>query len=174
MSDEKPKEVQHVVQIYSRYAVLAPGPPPPELVDKFTAWDWDETTTGKLILEKAMDKLKRTPTDIEGAKFDGTPWNLYDKLDGTYLCNEYRQYPGYGSKDSYGPFADTLPRFRWIAIYAVEGDSEGHYIHMSLMVPEEGKNYLRESRIFHAKTFYGMKGALEVVDVLTRFFYFNQ
>jgi hypothetical protein len=62
-----------------------------------------------------------------------------------------------------------FPNYRWIACFAVEGGSEGHYIHVEIISAEGGK-WKREI-IFLGKTFCGLEHALKVSNICTQAFY---
>lgn len=70
-----------------------------------------------------------------------------------YMCKEdYRQ----SLRDA------VFPEHRWIACFAVTGDSEGHYIHVEVV-----KDDSREL-IFLGKTFQGMEHAYRIALVCAR------
>lgn len=50
---------------------------------------------------------------------------------------------------------------RWIAVYAVTGGSEGHYVHVDALENDE-----KRTNLFLAKTFRGYDHAIEIVRVL--------
>ncbi|PLS19067.1 hypothetical protein CVD28_01285 [Bacillus sp. M6-12] len=59
-----------------------------------------------------------------------------------------------------------FPVFRWIACFAVEGGSEGHYIHIEVITPTG-----ETETIFLGKTFLGIEHALKVSNICTQSFY---
>ena len=75
----------------------------------------------------------------------------------------------HGAEDS----AVIPPRTRWIACYAVEGDSEGHYIHVDAIVqhPSFEKGVPHESYpLFLGKTFGGREDAYRTAQKCAEFF----
>lgn len=56
-------------------------------------------------------------------------------------------------------------RYRWIAIYPVEGSSEGHYIHVDLIHGEANE---RRTTLFLTKTFAGQDAAINLAGELCR------
>jgi len=61
------------------------------------------------------------------------------------------------------------PRSRWTALFAVPGNSEGHYIHIEALDPFGGSD--KHVLQILGKTFAGLDTALHVVGVLTHAFY---
>jgi len=74
---------------------------------------------------------------------------------------------------------DDFPSCRWVAVYAVEGSCEGHYVHVDAMRPRrfgadgaiESQHEDRFATLFVGKTFYGLDVALEVVTAVTPLFH---
>ena len=89
---------------------------------------------------------------------------LFDELD--YFNTDYQI-------DKATKLKDVLAiHFNWIAVWAVPGGSEGHYIHVELV----GEAQAQEDRIagrkvsrciFLGKTFMGLDHAMDVVKALT-------
>jgi hypothetical protein len=65
------------------------------------------------------------------------------------------------------PLTDMFPeRPRWVCVYAVEGGSEGHYIHVETIDSHHVRHIW-----FLGKTFQGLDHALKMANHLTRIFY---
>lgn len=62
--------------------------------------------------------------------------------------------------------AGFSPHYHWIACFAVEGGSEGHYIHVE-EIDGDGHRHL----VILGKTFLGLDVALEIANKLTKIFY---
>lgn len=63
-----------------------------------------------------------------------------------------------------------FPRYRWIACYAVTGDSEGHYIHVDAVVPRTDLDspIYQIVMVFLGKTFQDLDFALVVAAACAR------
>ena len=63
-----------------------------------------------------------------------------------------------------------LPRYRWVAVYPVTGDSEGHYIHIDLVLSSQGLGPGPQTvkRIGIAKTFKGWEHACLLANRIAR------
>lgn len=61
--------------------------------------------------------------------------------------------------DTTVPFFSLVADLRWIACYAVTGNSEGHYVHVDL-IGSEGQRRL----VFLCKTFEGMDHAYKIAQ----------
>jgi hypothetical protein len=156
----------HVVEVHERYARLAPGPAP--VRDKWPTWEWDDTTTASVVKQKAIEKLHRTPYfPPESSVQDGL---LYDQMEYVALGYDFKY------STSRWPGNTPLPRFRQLAIYAVEGSNEGHYVHVDLIIPRDraGDDHWESVTLIFFKTFGGLRCALDVVCTLTEYFNFNQ
>lgn len=57
---------------------------------------------------------------------------------------------------------------RRVAVFAVEGGSEGHYVHVDVYTPNKAANGLEVTNVFLLKTFLGMEHALRLSNELTR------
>ncbi len=70
------------------------------------------------------------------------------------------------------PDATPWPRSHWAAVYAVPGNSEGHYIHVDAIgrIVSADAEFDRKLVIL-GKTFCGLDTALAVVAVLTKAFH---
>ena len=65
---------------------------------------------------------------------------------------------------------DTWPEnVRRIAVFAVQGGSEGHYVHVDVFTSEHGEE-TKVTTLFLIKTFLGMEHALRLSNELTRMF----
>lgn len=60
---------------------------------------------------------------------------------------------------------DALPVYRWCAVYAVTGGSEGHYIHVDLLV-DTNKKELERIPLALGKTFEGLDAAYRACAIL--------
>lgn len=94
-----------------------------------------------------------------------TVQEIYDEVKAHLKQNGFYDEMDYfgtgGAKDSQSPF----PQWHWIACYAVQGGSEGHYIHVDTI------NSKGRETIFTGKTFHGMEHALKISNELTRLFW---
>lgn len=61
-------------------------------------------------------------------------------------------------------------KHRWIACYAVEGNSEGHYVHVSAIVSGTKEYNWIYQPVLRVKTFGGMDAACALVKDLTKWF----
>jgi hypothetical protein len=82
---------------------------------------------------------------------------------------------GYSGDQKYEKGVDwrkvELPRrIRWIACYAVQGGSEGHYIHVDFITSDDMGDHKRQLA-YLGKTFQGLDHAVKVAGELTRAFY---
>ncbi len=61
-------------------------------------------------------------------------------------------------------------RYRWVMIYPVEGNSEGHYVHVDLLFQNVGPHGYDEARVplFLVKTFSGQEAAITIASTLCR------
>jgi hypothetical protein len=116
-------------------------------------------------MKKAMDQaLKQAPAMEEGKNWKGEPLSLLDELDYFSFSLKYE-------RDINQDMSTQIPRrINWVACFAVEGGSEGHYIHVELIYSDEKGNQRRELA-FLGKTFMGLDHALKVAGVLTRVIY---
>ena len=65
---------------------------------------------------------------------------------------------------------EPVPRARWIACYAVTGGSEGHYIHVDLIVDGGADGYERHAiPLALGKTFRGMAHAQRIASLCAAF-----
>jgi hypothetical protein len=107
---------------------------------------WDGTIT-LCRLHRRLDRLlTRAQAELD---YFAPGWgSSYDQLTGKETWQEvWRLHGGY----------------RWLACYAVTGDSEGHYIHVELIgntAPE------KRLRLWLGKTFAGMAHACQVATLL--------
>jgi len=81
---------------------------------------------------------------------------LYKALENEGLIDEYfsNQYdtgmsPGKDKSDT------PIPNFRWVACWAVVGGSEGHYIHVELVYPDDAHKHFIHEAFALGKTFQG-------------------
>jgi hypothetical protein len=143
---------------------------------KFTPFDWDKNTTPRMLYEKAIEHLKHTEVVRRAGRETCLLPMLYDQFESVCLGPRF-QYDTHNFPPD-GP----LPRHRCLAIYAVEGDNEGHYIHVDFITVSDitaqdrkmGINRWEAIPLMYMKTFGGLEFSLEVVAVLTRFFNFNK
>lgn len=56
--------------------------------------------------------------------------------------------------------------YRWIAVFAVTGSNEGHYVHVELIWDEERTRHVES--LFLTKTFAGHASALELAKIIAR------
>ena len=122
--------------------------------DAFSRWEVNEK--GYIVNEqpKTMDEVYKWVCE-ELRKRDPEP-------------NEYRRY---GIIDEYfSAFYEHTERklwpldHAWLAVFAVTGGSEGHYIHVEAIWRDDNRREL----LFLGKTFQGMDHALEIVKVLCK------
>lgn len=66
-------------------------------------------------------------------------------------------------KPGEGPEATWPEDWRWVASYAVTGDSEGHYIHVDVVLRDGTRRM-----VFIGKTFGGMDHALKVANACAK------
>lgn len=116
-----------------------------------------------------------------------TPFTFYE-VEGCYITQEHGKplesvyshiveqlRKGYDEDNWYGPIDEYFsiankydgPKYwptdyRWIAVFAVTGGSEGHYIHVEAISDN------RRELLFLGKTFQGMDHALEIVKILSK------
>ena len=57
---------------------------------------------------------------------------------------------------------EDIPRWRWLAVYAVEGANEGHYVHVDLILNGENYGPHQVYSLFLVKTFAGKDVAIEI------------
>lgn len=119
-------------------------------------WVPNPEKPGYLMLErkKTIDEVYEELVEI--LKEQG----VYDELD--YFNNSMRW-----QKKSKMDF----PKYRWISCYAVEGGSEGHYIHVDVIWEELGSEHWNSEILFTGKTFCGIDHALKVANICTKAFY---
>ena len=103
------------------------------------------------------DELKKALQGEPGREPDSR--SLFDELD-------YFSFGGMRADRDKGIPINT----HWFACYAVEGGSEGHYIHVDFIVTQD-QGEARRKLAFLGKTFLGMDHALRVAGVLTKAFY---
>ena len=78
----------------------------------------------------------------------------------------------YFGTDSCEPSETPWPRSRWVAVYAVPGNSEGHYIHVDAIGRGASADAEFDRKlVILGKTFCGLDAALAVVAVLTKAFH---
>lgn len=58
-------------------------------------------------------------------------------------------------------------RYRWIAVFAVTGGSEGYYVHIDAIVSHDGGRREERTPLGLAKTFSGMEHALKIASAAT-------
>lgn len=80
-----------------------------------------------------------------------------------YMCIDY---PDVAHPD---PKAEW-PRGRVIC-YCVPGDSEGYYVHVSVLQPAEGSSHTKHVPVFTGKTFRRLAFGLAVATECTTFFH---
>ena len=122
---------------------------------------FDRMATYQEVYDKLKATLKAAPGTEEGAKnWKGEPICLLDELD-------YFSFGGMrANRDAQIPL-----NTHWIACYAVEGGSEGHYIHVEFIVSQDYGEATRDLA-FLGKTFMGIDHALRIAGVLTKVFYY--
>jgi hypothetical protein len=113
------------------------------------------------IYDELKKALQAEPyQDDPGAlSYNGKPLTMLDELD-------YFSFGGMRTDRDKGIPINT----HWFACYAVEGGSEGHYIHVDFIVTQDHGEATRDLA-FLGKTFLGMDHALRVAGVLTKAFY---
>ena len=90
------------------------------------------------------------------------------------IIGEFKeQFPDiYGTLDYLGPSVDydlgedinsPFPEFHWIAVYYVEGGSEGYYIHVDVLYEEN-----KRKMILLGKTLLGRSEAEKIANCLSR------
>lgn len=111
---------------------------------------WTEHNIKPGYLQKVRNKtIKEVYEEVKQFLIEQ---NIYDDLD-YFLISVYREN-------------EEFPEWRWMACYAVTGDSEGHYVHVDVL-PFDGPPV----HVFTAKTFLGINHALKVSNLLTKVFY---
>lgn len=77
----------------------------------------------------------------------------------------------------YGNGRGTEPVMEWpdsvahVMVYAVEGGSEGHYVHVDVRIMGDTFNPSRVVGLFLLKTFMGLRHAQRIANTLTEAFY---
>lgn len=59
-----------------------------------------------------------------------------------------------------------LKGYRWLAVYPVEGNSEGHYLHVDAATGYTGKGAGRTKHLLQMKTFNGFERAQELARLV--------
>jgi hypothetical protein len=113
---------------------------------------FDRMATYKEILEAVSDHLARVPCTTY--KEDGyTLYALMEYLSVRPFCH--------------GNYETQIPRFKWLACWAVPGANEGYYIHVET-IDNEGKRTL----ILLGKILVGpFDVALEIANEIAKFLY---
>lgn len=111
-------------------------------------WIKNPEKPGYLMLERKKKVTEVFEELIEVLKEE----KVYEELD-------YFHVSVGNDKDS------DFPTFHKIACFAVEGGSEGHYIHIAVITPAG------IDTLFLGKTFCGMEHALKVSNICTQSFY---
>lgn len=108
-----------------------------------------------------------------------TPRTMFDK------ATQHLQEKGFelestslGARFEYDPNCPPdgpVPRHQWLAIYAIEGGNEGHYVHADFIIVRDGDRAsgcatLESLPLMFVKTFGGLETAIQIADALTRFF----
>lgn len=66
-----------------------------------------------------------------------------------------------------------FPYGRWVAVYPVIGDNEGHYIHVDVIgvVDFKTNDYIKDRKnVYIGKTFHGFEVAAEIANSISRLF----
>jgi hypothetical protein len=113
---------------------------------------FDRMATYKEMLKAVSDHLARTPCTT----YEDEGYTLYSLMD--YLSAT----PSY-----YGNDETEIPRFKWLACWAIPGANEGYYIHVET-IDNEGKRTL----ILLGKILVGpFDVALEIANEIAKFLY---
>jgi hypothetical protein len=110
-------------------------------------WDQEKITCG-MVLDGCRQDLRRLELDHE-----------LDYFSAMYGYESNKLFP---------------TGFKWLAVYAVAGGSEGHYVHVDIIMPYEDGGDLKPSRtVLLAKTLLnglgGSRYAYQVAEALARY-----
>lgn len=102
-----------------------------------------------------------SPVKLEGRTLKEIEQDLIDalgrdKYNGVHMME-------YFTANNY-EIQDLFPKdYRWIACFPVTGGSEGHYIHVDLILQDD-----KRLNVFLGKTFQGLGHAIEIAAKLAR------
>lgn len=146
-------------------------------LDQSKAQDWDRSglvhglMLGELYrqLQEVLDREDQELRELQQAKGEHPDGFCLDYFSRSYTMDE--TIPEFAIKDRpFGRLGHATKlgdlRYRWIAVFAVTGGSEGHYVHVDLLWQKEWQ----EGRVslFLAKTFGGHETAVRIAGVLAR------
>lgn len=123
-------------------------------IEKYTP---DPTRPGFCLFERMAtyaECQQAIENHLRSINFDhqGDKITLWDALDYFHVSGDVRFDKGFD------PEKNQIPGFRYLEISAVQGSSEGHYLHVKATDADSG-----ESRgLFLGKTFLGLKIAYEI------------
>lgn len=118
---------------------------------------------GQPLLKEAKAHIERALKAIS-AEHEGESLTLWSMLD--YFHTSHRDLRAVSPEREF-------PRCRWVAVFAVEGASEGMYIHVEAIGLKNASGTSDDNRelLFLGKTFFGFDAAMEIVKAITREFH---
>jgi len=160
---------------WARHHVLKYNLSKDELAELYVLGEPNETKPYELVLEDWAPVVEKSTGEETGyiRRASGRPLSeILKKLssrleDAGLIVDEYFDVgPGARYTREWTHWPDNVHR---IAVFAVEGGSEGHYVHVDIYHKDDPYDReLKVTNVFLLKTFLGMEHALRLSNELTR------
>lgn len=159
---------------YARYSVLKYNLSKEELAELYGPGDPKSFKPYELVLEDWAPIVEKATGDstgmscyVGGRLLSEIRKKLLDGLESAGLILD--EYFSVSTVAQLNRDWETWPKDVWrVVCFAVEGSSEGHYVHVDTYVKAPNEQELKVSTVFLLKTFLGMEHALRLSNELTR------
>jgi len=159
---------------WARYSVLKYNLSKEELAELYGMGEPHEHKSYELVLEdwapiveKATGEKTGLSNYVGGRKLSEIHKKLVDGIESAGLMLD--EYFSLSTDAELNRHWETWPEdVRRIAVFAVQGGSEGHYVHVDVYTSSTSKPSTKVTTVFILKTFLGMEHALRLSNELTR------